>query len=283
MLQAVLGLDAARIASAFLVAPAAMGQRLVRAKGKIRDAGIAFAVPEAGELPERLEAVLAAIYAAYGAGWEDAAGVDAQQRGLAEEALRLARVTVQLLPAAAEAKGLLALILFCESRRAARRDADGRFVPLAEQDLGKWSRPLVTEAEAVLLEASRARTPGRFQLEAAIQSAHAQRLFTGRTNWPAVARLHGALVRWTPTIGARVSYAAALAQAGEAEAALGLLDELGGADAVAEYQAYWATRAHVLARVGRTEDARAAYGRASGLTTDAAVRAFLQERAAELG
>lgn len=282
MLQAVLGLDAARIASAFLVAPAAMGQRLVRAKGKIRDAGIAFAVPEAAELAERLEAVLAAIYAAYGTGWEDAAGVDPEQRGFAEEALRLARVTVQLLPAEAEAKGLLALILFCESRRAARRGEDGRFVPLAEQDLGKWSRPLVTEAEAVLLEASRARRPGRFQLEAAIQSAHAQRLFTGRTNWPAVTRLHEALVRWTPTIGARVSQAAAVAQAGAAGAALGMLDELSGAEAVATYQAYWATRAHVLARLRRAEEARAAYRRAIGLTTDAAVRAFLQERSEAL-
>jgi predicted RNA polymerase sigma factor len=282
MLHAVLGLDAARIASAFLVAPAAMGQRLVRAKGKIRDAGIAFAVPEAAELPERLESVLAAIYAAYGTGWEDAAGVDSQQRGLAEEALRLARVTVQLLSAAPEAKGLLALILFCESRRAARRCVDGRFVPLAEQDLEKWSRPMVAEAEQVLLEASRARTPGRFQLEAAIQSAHAQRLFTGRTNWAAVARLHGALVRLTPTLGARVSHAAAVMQAGDKEAALRLLDELSGAAAVAEYQAYWATRAHVLAHAGRAEAAKAAYRRAIGLTTDAAVRAFLHERAEAL-
>lgn len=283
MLQAVLGLDAARIASAFLVAPAAMGQRLVRAKGKIRDAGIAFTVPEPAELPERLEAVLAAIYAAYGTGWEDPTGGDPQQRGLAEEALRLARVAVQVLPAAPEAKGLLALILFCESRRAARRGADGRFVPLTEQDVGQWSRPMVTEAEHWLSEASRARAPGRFQLEAAIQSAHAQRLFTGRTNWAAVVRLHAALLRWTPTIGARVSYAAAVAQAGEPAVALGLLDEAGGADAVASYQAYWATRAHVLARLGRTEEARAAYQRASGLSTDTAVRAFLQERSEALG
>jgi RNA polymerase sigma-70 factor (ECF subfamily) len=283
MLQAVLGLDAVRIASAFLVAPAAMGQRLVRAKGKIRDAGIAFAVPEPAELPERLEAVLAAIYAAYGTGWEDPTGAEPQQRGLAEEALRLARVAVQVLPTAPEAKGLLALILFCESRRAARRGADGRFVPLAEQDAGKWVRPMVTEAEHWLSEASRARAPGRFQLEAAIQSAHAQRLFTGRTNWAAVVRLHAALLRWTPTIGARVSHAAAVAQAGEPAAALGMLDEVGEHDAVATYQAYWATRAHVLALVGRAEAARAAYQRASGLTTDAAVRAFLQERAEQLG
>ena len=283
MLQAVLGLDAARIASAFLVAPAAMGQRLVRAKGKIRDAGIAFAVPEPAELPERLEAVLAAIYAAYGTGWEDPTGADPQQRGLAEEALRLARVAVQVLPAAPETKGLLALILFCEARRAARRGADGRFVPLAEQDLAQWSRPMVTEAEHWLSEASRARAPGRFQLEAAIQSAHAQRLFTGRTNWAAVVRLHAALLRWTPTIGARVSHAAATAQAGEPATALQLLDELGDHDTVATYQGYWATLAHVLALLGRSAEARAAYQRASGLTTDAAVRTFLLERSERLG
>ena len=187
-----------------------------------------------------------------------------------------------MLSAAPEAKGLLALILFCESRRAARRGVDGRFVPLAEQDLEKWSRPMVAEAEQVLLEASRARTPGRFQLEAAIQSAHAQRLFTGRTNWAAVAQLYGALVRRTPTVGARVSHAAAVMQAGDAEAALRMLDELSAADAVAEYQAYWATRAHVLAQARRAEEAKAAYRRAIGLTTDAAVRAFLQERAKAL-
>lgn len=258
-----------------------VGQRFQRFSASPRWI-VPFTVPDAAEWPERLEAVLAAIYAAYGAGWEDAAGVDAQQRGLAEEALRLARVTAQLLPAEAEAKGLLALILFCESRRAARRDADGRFVPLAEQDLGKWSRPLVTEAEKVLLEASRARKPGRFQLEVAIQSVHAQWLFTGRTNWPAVAWLHGALVRWTPTIGARVSHAAAVAQAGEAGAAMEILDGL-DAEAVATYQAYWATRAHGAAQTGRTGEARAAYERAIGLTADAAVREFLEERAARLG
>jgi RNA polymerase sigma-70 factor (ECF subfamily) len=154
-------------------------------------------------------------------------------------------------------------------------------VPLAEQDLAKWSRPLVAEAERWLGEASRARAPGRFQLEAAIQSAHAQRLLTGRTNWAAVARLHGALVQWTPTTGARVSHAAALAQAGAPAEALQRLDEL-EADAVAAYQAYWATRAHVLATLGRAAEASGAYQRAIGLTTDAAVRTFLQQRMARL-
>ncbi len=139
MLQAVLGLDAARIASAFLVSPGTMSQRLVRAKGKIRDAGIAFSIPGRDDLPERLDAVLAAIYAAYGSGWDDAAGADPKRRGLAREAIDLARVLAALLPAEPEPAGLLALMLYCDARQAARRDRDGRFVPLSEQDLSLWN------------------------------------------------------------------------------------------------------------------------------------------------
>ena len=158
MLQTVLGLDAAAIARAFLVSPAAMGQRLVRAKAKIRDAGIAFEVPDEAELPERLDAVLEAIYAAYGSGWDDAAGADPRARGLADEAIWLARVVVQRLPEEPEARGLLALILHCESRRPARRAPDGRYVPLSEQDPELWSKPMIVEAEQVLVVAAERRT-----------------------------------------------------------------------------------------------------------------------------
>src|SRR5262249_56688122 len=148
MMQSVLGLDAVRISGAFLVAPKTMGQRLVRAKTKIRDGGIRFEVPEQRQLPERLDAVLEAIYAAFGIGWDDMAGADQRGHGLAEEAIWLARVLLQLMPNEAEVQGLLALMLHCEARRAARRDRDGRYVPLFEQAPKLWAAPLIEEAES---------------------------------------------------------------------------------------------------------------------------------------
>ena len=277
MLQTVLGLDAARIASAFLVAPAAMGQRLVRAKTKIRDAGIAFSVPEPRELPERLEAVLDAIYAAYGSGWEDAAGADVRRKGLAEEAIWLARLVTALLPGEPEARGLLALMLYCESRSAARRSPAGAFVPLSEQNPALWSRAMIVEAERELADAGAGRRPGRYQLEAAIQSVHVQRGVTGRTNWEAVAMLYGGLVAICPTIGALVGQAAAIGEAHGPEGGLAALGDLPAA-AVVSYQPYWALRAHLLARRGDPA-AGDAYATAIGLAEDPAVKAFLLARA----
>jgi RNA polymerase sigma-70 factor (ECF subfamily) len=278
MLQTVLGLDAARIASAFLVAPATMGQRLVRVKAKIREAGIRVEVPAPPELPERLDAVLEAIYAAYGSGWEDVAGADPRRRGLAEEAIWLGRLLTRLLPDEPEARGLLALMLHCEARRPARRDAAGAYVPLGEQDVTRWSRPLMEEAERVLAGAACFRAPGRFQLEAAIQSAHARRAWTGTTDWEGVALLYEGLLRAAPTLGARVAHAAALAHVRGAEDAVAALESL-GADAVAAYQPYWALRGHLLDALGRGAEAREAYDRAIGLSEDPAVRAFLMARA----
>src|SRR5262249_28605562 len=162
MLQTVLGLDAARIAQAFLVSPATMGQRLVRAKTKIRKGGIHFEVPQESELPQRLDAVLEAIYAGFGIGWDDIAGVDPPGRDLAEEAIWLGRVLLQQMPREAEVRGLLALMLHCEARRRARRGPDGRYIPLSEQDPKQWSFPLIKEAERHLAEASRHGRPGRF-------------------------------------------------------------------------------------------------------------------------
>ena len=162
MLQTVLGLDAARIASAFLVTPATMSQRLVRVKAKIRDAGIRFEIPEPRDLPSRLDAVLQAVYAAYGSGWEDVAGADPRRRGLAEEAIWLGRLVVRLLPDEPEAHGLLALMLHCEARRGARRDAAGGYVPLTRQDVTLWSRSMIGEAEELLATASRARWMRRY-------------------------------------------------------------------------------------------------------------------------
>ena len=279
MLQTVLGLDAARIASAFLVAPAAMGQRLVRVKAKIRGAGIRFAIPEPPELPARLEAVLEAIYAAYGSGWEDVAGGDPRRRGLAEEAIWLGRLVVGLLPDEPEARGLLALMLHCEARRGARRSLGGAYVPLTQQDIGLWSRPMIEEAEEILADAARSGRPGRFQLEAAIQSAHAQRAVTGRTDWGAIALLYEGLLRCAPTIGARVGHAAALGELRGAEAGLAALEAI-PADPVKTYQPYWALRAHLLKTLRRSEQAEQAYDRAMALSEDAAVREFLADQAA---
>jgi predicted RNA polymerase sigma factor len=278
MLQTVLGLDAARIASAFLVSPAAMGQRLSRAKVKIRDAGIGFELPEAKELPPRLDEVLEAIYAAYGSGWDDVAGADPRRCGLAAEAIDLGRMLRPLLPAEPEVEGLLALMLHCEARREARRSPAGDYVPLSEQDTARWSKPMIAEAERILSAAAQDRRFGRFQLEAAIQSVHAQRARTGRTDWEAIALLYEGLVRLAPTIGARVGQAAAIAEARGTAAGWTLLKAI-PAEAVASYQPYWALAAHLLRRLGRPADA--VYERAIGLCEDPAMRAFLLRRAAE--
>ncbi|HKV64014.1 MAG TPA: DUF6596 domain-containing protein [Candidatus Acidoferrum sp.] len=213
MLQTVLGLDAARIAQAFLIAPKTMGQRLFRAKTKIRSGGIPFEIPEEHDLPERLDAVLEAIYAAFGIGWDDMAGSDQRGRDLAEEALWLARVLLQLMTGEAEVQGLLALMLHCEARRAARRGPDGQYIPLSEQDPKQWSLPLIEEAERHLNEAFKRGRYGRFQLEAAIQSAHAERARTDRTDWSAIVLFYEQLIRLSPTFGTRAGYAAALAEA----------------------------------------------------------------------
>jgi predicted RNA polymerase sigma factor len=277
MLQAVLGMDAARIARAFLVSPAAMGQRLARAKTKIRHAGIAFEIPEAADLPQRLDAVLDAIYAAYGNGWEDAAGTDPRARGLAEEAIWLARVLRDCLAQEPEVKGLLALMLHCEARRFARRGADGKYIPLSEQDPRAWIGAMIGEAERELAAAAGAGRLGRFQLEAAIQSVYADRARSGRTDWTAIVDFYEHLVLLTPSIGARVGHAAAVAQVGGPGAALALLEEL-ERESVELYQPYWAVRAHVLKLLKRDDEARQAFDNAIGLAEDEAVRQFLIDR-----
>jgi predicted RNA polymerase sigma factor len=277
MLQTVLGLDAVRIAHAFLVSPTTMGQRLVRAKTKIRSGGIQFEVPQERELPQRLDAVLEAIYAAFGIGWDDMAGVDQRGRDLSEEAVWLGRVLLELMPGEAEVRGLLALMLHCEARRRARRGPDGRYIPLSEQDSQQWSMPLIEEAEGHLAEAaSRGRT-GRFQLEAAIQSVHAERARSGRTEWTAVALFYEQLIRISPTLGTRIGYAAAVAEASGPEAGLTVLDGIDPED-VSVYQPYWAVRAHLLQRLGKTSEAVDAFDRAIGLAEDPAVRQFLIKR-----
>lgn len=269
MLQAVLGLDARVIASAFLVSPAAMAQRLVRAKARIREAGLRFEAPDAQELPTRLAAVLEAIYAAYTLGRHT---LESPADDLREEAVFLARLTVQLLPGQAEAWGLLALLLHAESRRAAQFDAEGRFVPLPAQDPAGWRDDLIREAEAALWTAARLRQPGPFQIEAAIQSAHAQRRATGQTPWRAIAQLYGVLVQHHANLGARVGQAVALAESGDPAAAVVLLDAL-PLEATG-YAPYWVARAHVLGLAG-APGRQAALQRAIGLTDDPRLRDFL--------
>src|ERR1700683_2122261 len=245
MLQTVLGLDAARIAHAFLVPPKTMGQRLFRAKTKIRDGGIRFEIPQERDLPERLDAALEAIYAAFGIGWDDMFGIDQRGRDLAEEAIWLARVLLQLMPREAEVRGLLALMLHCEARRPARRGPDGRYLPLSAQDTQQWSLPWIDEAERHLAAASSRNCVGRFQLEAAIQSVHAERVRSGRTEWTATVLFYEQLIRISPTLGARIGYAAALGEANGPQAGLAALDRI-GREAVSGYQPYWAVRAHLL-------------------------------------
>jgi RNA polymerase sigma-70 factor (ECF subfamily) len=277
MLQTVLGLDAARIAQAFLIAPKTMGQRLFRAKTKIRSGGIPFEIPQERDLPERLDAVLEAIYAAFGIGWDDMAGADQRGRDLAEEALWLVRVLLQLMPGEAEVQGLLALMLHCEARRGERRDAKGRYVPLSEQDPKQWSLPPIEEAERYLAEAFKHARVGRFQLEAAIQSVHAERARTGRTDWAAIVLFYQQLLRISPALGIRAGYAAAVAEANGPEAGLAVLESI-DPEAVSHYQPYWAVRAHLLQKLGRTAEASDAYDRAIGLAEDPAVREFLLQK-----
>jgi RNA polymerase sigma-70 factor (ECF subfamily) len=280
MLQAVLGLDAARVAAAFLASPAAMSGRLVRAKAKIRDAGLRVEPPDPDELGPRLEAVLAAIYAAFGSGFDDPA--DRDGGGLAAEAIHLARLVTALLPHEPEAQGLLALMLHVEARAAARRGPDGAFVPLDRQDPRLWSRPLIVEAEEALARAARARRFGRFQTEAAIQSVHAGAGLSGRANPRALVALHDLLAAHAPSIGAGVARAAVHGDAFGPAAGLALLAAIDPAG-VAAYQPYWAVRAHLLAGAGRAAEARGAYARAIALVADPALKIHLAERAAALG
>ena len=278
MLQAVLGFDAATIAAAFLVAPAAMSQRLVRAKAKIRQAGIGLQVPARSELAERLGAVLSAIYAVYADAWTDAAGTDPRRRDLAEEAIWLARLVASLLPQEPEALGLLAQMLYSHARRAARRDADGVYVPLTEQDTTLWEDRLIAEAEGLLHLASSHRRIGRYQLEAALQSAHVHGRRRGSVDWPAIERLYAALCELTRSPVAALNHAVALSNTAGSVAALEELDRLHAE--LSGYQPYWAARAELLGRSGRHAEASQACERAIALENDEAVRAFLRRRAA---
>lgn len=282
VLQTILGFDAGAIASAFLLPPATMGQRLVRAKSRIRETGIPFRVPGRDEIAERLDAVLEAIYAAFAEGWTDAVGVETRRRNLATEGIWLGRLAASLMPGEPEALGLLSLMLFAEARRPARRNGAGAYVPLAEQDVGLWDASLIDEAEALLRRAGSMGLVGRYQLEAAVQSAHAARRLTGRTDWAAILALYDALALISGSPVVTINRAVAVAETEGAQAALAAIADLGDDPRLADYQPYWAARAGFLARLERTSEASAAYDRAIGLERDPAVRRFLQEKKATL-
>jgi predicted RNA polymerase sigma factor len=282
ILQVVLGFDAAAIASAFLMSPTAMGQRLVRAKNKIRNAGIPFRIPEPEELRDRLETVLDAIYAAFAEGWIDPAGTDVGRRDLADEAIFLCRLVTELLPDEPEAEGLLALMLHAEARRAARRNADGEYVPLANQDPVLWDLRMIDEPEALLLRASQTGSIGRYQLEGALQSAHVYRRRTGHANWESVVQLYDALLALSGSPVVAINRSLAIAEISGPRVALDAMEELATDDRLTEYQPYWAARAELLGKLSAYKDARAAYEIAIGLERDPAVRRFLLRRQTDL-
>ncbi len=281
ILQTILGFDAQAIGSAFLISPAAMGQRLARAKNKIRGAGIPFRAPDRADMRPRLGAVLEAIYATYTEGWSDPAGADVRLRDLAEEAIWLGRLVVALLPEEAEAHGLLALMLYSHARRGARRGPAGEFVPLADQDPALWDEGLIDEAEGILSRASAFGASDRYQLEAAIQSAHVVRRRTGAADWAAIERLYDGLCAITGSPVAAINRAIAVAQTRGAAAGLAALPELAPGSRLVEYQPYWAARAELLSRLGDVAAAHEAYDQAIGLEADPAVRSFLQKRQAQ--
>ena len=280
ILQTILGLTAIDIAAAFLIPPATMGQRLVRAKTRIKDAGIPFAIPEREDLPDRLDAVLEAIYAAYAKGWTEIG--DAAADRLADEAIWLGRLVVSLLPDEPEAKGMLALMLYAEARRPARRDANGGYVPLEQQDIALWDEPQVMAAEALLRAANRGGPTGRYQIEAAIQSAHIARRVTGQANWPTIVTLYDVLLQLTDSPVVILNRAAALAERDGPEVALTSLDTIASDKRMADYQPYWAARGHFAARAGHKDEAHEALTLAIGLSSDEAVRQYLSGQRAAL-
>jgi len=282
ILQVVLGLDAKTIASAFLTSPVAMSKRLVRAKDKIRQAGIPFSVPEREELPARLDTVLDAIYAAFAEGWTDPGGTDVVRRDLTGEALFLARLLAELLPEEGEALGLLALMLHAEARRRGRRNGDGEYVPLADQDQQLWDWQMIHQAEALLRRASALGSIGRYQLEGALQSAHVYRRRTGHANWAEVVQLYDALFALAGSPVVAINRALAIAEMHGPSTALAAMPEVTADARLAEYQPYWAARAELLARTGAHGEARRAYEMAIGLERDPAVRRFLERRQSAL-
>jgi len=276
ILQTILGLTCEGIASAFLISPATMAQRLVRAKLRIRDAGIPFRVPEPAEMAERLGAVLDAIYAAYTRGWDEVG--DDSISAFSEEAQWLGSLIVSLLPEEPEARGMLALILYTSARSAARRNAANAYVPFEEQDPSLWDHSKLALAERLMHEANAKGPTGRYQLEAAIQSAHVARRLTGKANFQVIVALYNHLHALTGSPVAILNRAVARAQVDGPHAALTDLMALRTDKRMQSYQAYWAAMGHLHALAGDACQAREAMTVAIGLSTDDAVKSYLRCR-----
>ncbi|MDH4414087.1 MAG: RNA polymerase subunit sigma-70 [Rhizobium sp.] len=282
MLQVVLGIDARRIASAFLVSPSTMGQRLSRAKARIAESGLRFELPEREHVGPRTGAVLTAVYGAYSLGWDLAFSSGEQGRNLVDEALWLMRLMVEIAPDNSEALALLALGLFAHARQAARRDPETlAYVPLGDQDPALWDARLLAEAEETLRRAGTRGAPGRFGYEAAIQAVHVARRQTGLTDWSAIEHLYRGLLSCSPTLGAMIGHAVAVAEIDGPEPGIRLLDEI-PQDRSRFYQPYWAARAHLHERRGSEREAAVAYDTAIALTEDAAARRYLLDHRAGL-
>ncbi|HWE66457.1 MAG TPA: RNA polymerase sigma factor [Acidimicrobiales bacterium] len=281
-LRTLAGMTTTEIARAFLIAEPAMAQRLVRAKKKIRNAGIPFRVPPAHQLVERTGAVLSVLYLLFNEGYSATAGADLMRLGLSAEAIRLTRTLCALMPDEPEALGLLALMLLHDARREARVDAGGDLILLEEQDRTRWNAEAIAEGSTLLDAALRLRHPGPFQVQAAIAACHAQAADAGDTDWWEIAGLYGQLALMTASPVVELNRAVAVSMAEGPAAALGILDELERGDLLAGYYLLPATRADLLRRLERPAEAAAAYRQALALVSTDAEQRFLQRRLSEV-